>query len=377
MVSKDKISRNNSAIYKQDLNIVNISTFPISVNAFLTESGSKTVWTIDNNNISINPQESGTITIGFNPTTNDKFKNTLSIFIKDNPDPLIIPIIGEGCIPTIELSTSSIDFEKLLLNQQRTMKIELTNTGKIQANWRIKGGNTLGNNLTLTATEGAIKPSKSTSIEFTFSSSKPLILKKSIQIDVLDQNNARTFSSNHLNITGESFDVAFDLSFPKGMTHLNFGSVKVGQTKNLACFLKNQGRYPAKYKLTVNTKSKVGSLVKADPLEGTIPTGEKGVTLNFTFSSNKTLKLSNSKGISVHVYDSNTGTNEETAVVPIPVSVESVYSKFAFDPLKCEIQFGTVSMNTSSTRDLKSQITDFSHLNSRFHLSLQFHLPIH
>lgn len=95
------------------------------------------------------------------------------------------------------------------------MKIELTNNGKITANWRIKGGSNLGNNLTLSTSEGTLKPSKSTSIEITFGSSKPLIVKKSIQIEVLDQNKTRTFSINHVNITGEAFDVAFDLSFQK------------------------------------------------------------------------------------------------------------------------------------------------------------------
>lgn len=354
LLSKDKLNRNNSAIYKQDLTIVNTSAFSVNVNAFLHESGTKTVWTIENNSLEIDPNEKATVTIGFNPISVELYRNTLSILVKDNPEPLIFPITGEGCSPNIEISSTNIDFEKLLLNQERTMKLELTNKGKIGAFWRIKGGsNALGNNLTISSTEGQLKPSKTSSIEFTFGSPKPVIVKKSIQIDILDQNQSKVFMSHHVNLQAEAFDVSFELCFPKSLTHLMFGSVKVGQSKYLCCTLRNHGRYPAKYKLAVNGKSKVSSLIKVDPAEGTIPAGEKGVSLNFTFNSNKPLKLSNSRGINLHVFDSNTGTNEETAVIPIPVSVESVYSKFSFEPENDTIQFGIVQLNTNLTRELK------------------------
>ncbi|OHS93646.1 hypothetical protein TRFO_11642 [Tritrichomonas foetus] len=373
LITKEKLGRNVSALYKQDVNLVNKSSFPAEVTVLLAECGSKSVWTFENvihnskehslstsasissnnssssNSMVINPHETKTVKIGFNPNSVDRFHNTMSIFIKDNPEPIIIPIIGDGCCPVMEVSKTSLDFEKLLLKQVRTMKFEIKNTGKITACWRIKGGNNLGNCFTISQTEGMLYSTKSTPIEITFTSTKPVSVKKSLQIDILDQNKTRTFASQHVNVSAEAFDVAFEFTFPKNLSHLSFGSVKVGHVNQLTCFLKNKGRYPANYNITTG-KGQIKNLISIDLPSGTIPPGDKGINITFSLKSIQTQKLSNAKGLNLHIFDS--VSNEETASIPIPVSFESLYSKFSFEPENCLVSFGATSLNTTITKEL-------------------------
>ena len=75
-----------------------------------------------------------------------RFKDDLIVMIKDNPLPLIIPLICHGCRPIIDILGEGGDivkFDKLLLNQTGQRVIVIRNNGMIPAKWRLSGIDTV------------------------------------------------------------------------------------------------------------------------------------------------------------------------------------------------------------------------------------------
>lgn len=100
------------------------------------------------------------------------------ILIKDNPNPVILPLIAEGTLPLIEMNPNTVDFERCLLKQSKSIDVVLTNNGKIPCEWAIKHNTHLGPNITLSENEGTILPKNSSTLTVTFQSAKPLQYKK-------------------------------------------------------------------------------------------------------------------------------------------------------------------------------------------------------
>ena len=344
LLSKGTGKKDASSPYRQEVRLVNVSPFACEVSAFLTKQV-KGIWALENASMTIPPKQTGLLGILFNPTSQDQFRNSVSIQIKDNPDPLEFNVFGEGCNPAVDVVPNVIDFEKLLLNQVRTMKVSLKNVSKVTAFWRVKGTQP---GLEISPSEGLLYSGKSTSMSISFSSAKPVVLKKAIQIDVMDQNKTKTFSNQHVNVTAESFDVAFDFQFPKPMNHLKFGISKVSQEKSISCMLKNKGKYPTKFKAVV-AKGPLQSILSVTPNEGTVAVGDKGLAITFTFCAPTPMKFSNAKGISLKIFDSVSDT--QTAQIPIPFSAETVYSSYELSPLE-ELDFGAAALNTQVAKEL-------------------------
>lgn len=92
------------------------------------------------------------------PDAPQKFRDDLIVMVKDNPLPLIVPLICTGCRPTIEiLKEGEIQkFDKLLLNQAASKMITIKNTGMIGAKWKLTGLDTLPEEFTVTNTSGEL-----------------------------------------------------------------------------------------------------------------------------------------------------------------------------------------------------------------------------
>lgn len=342
-------TRNGQAAYKASLNLLNNSEFTVETRSDLKLSGNKVPWVIENPTQKIPPGETGNIVIGFNPSLVDTFRNRLTVMVKDNPEPLCLDLIGEGCIPACEISTTSLDFDKLLPGMSRTLSFNIKNTGKLSAFWKMKGGNVLGNNFTLTATEGLLTEGSSVTVEIKYQAEKAFVAKKTIQIDIFDVNKNRSFTSHHLNITAETFDVLFDLIYPKGMDHLNFGTLKVGQEKTLQCQLKNKGKYQSEFSIFTSKTFKYTNLFTITPKEGAIPTGDKLINVNFTFKCESSKKFTSCSGINLSLSDPIN--NKVTSTITIPFSVETVYSHFAISPDNF-LDFGPIPISTTISKEI-------------------------
>jgi hydrocephalus-inducing protein len=228
------------------------------------------------------------------------------------------------------------------------LTIDLRNVSRIPAVWRLKRTKELGPVVTFTEQEGKLNPRASFVIRVTFTSPKPVIVKKSAQIEIVDKEQQRIFATIPVNITAEAFDVAIDFQYPKGFDHLQFGSLKVLQPRAIACQLKNKGKFPVKFAITYDSQA-AQQLITVNPLEGTVQTGEKPVNLNFTFKASKVVIYTNAKGLTLSISDPITNTS--TGKITLPFSCETVYSQFSISPTR-RLQFGAVCANTATQKQL-------------------------
>jgi len=342
IISKDKSGKTGPVVYQQSIHITNISSFPTEIICQISNTAHKNVWLIDNNHFVLSPHESIDVTIGFNPSVPDHYRALMGIFIKDHPEPLSFIIDAVGCVPSLDVSSNSIDFDKILCNQSKTMKLDFKNPSLIPSFWRVKGGNTLGNCFLMNHIEGLMNPHSSNSFELTFKSLKSICIKKSINIDIMDKSKSKVFSSIPISIIAEAFESSFDIVYPKGDSLLNFHEIKVNKQSTLPILIKNKGKYPISFKIFFG-KSPLKQYISFDNMEGQIPSCEKSFCINATFNSENSILVDNDKSITIKIED--LSTNTELAVLPIPITAHVLFSSFSLSPSEC-LDLGEIQTNT-------------------------------
>ncbi|OHT12584.1 hypothetical protein TRFO_03593 [Tritrichomonas foetus] len=351
LICKDKAVKGQMQ-YKTTMKIANNSTFNADCQAvfqFNNKEAGKGIWSVEPSNFSIQPSSSVELSIGFHPSSLEVFKTKLVIFIKDNPEPFYVNFVGDSSQPSAETSTTSIDFEKLLVGNEKSKKFEIKNVGKLPLSWRLKGFQQLQPNVTFSILEGNLQHSKSVNIVVKFSSNKPIQLKKPVQIEILDIEKVRTFSTLNLNIAAESFDVNFDVLFPKGQNDsFDFGMLKVNQTKSISINLRNRGKYPVNYKFNI-TNQDVNRYLKISQPDGTVNNQDKGCQVTFTFNSSCVINFHNMKCITLTVVDSQT--KATTASLTYAMNAATSYSMFSLSSSKA-LQYGTVASNVLHHKEI-------------------------
>lgn len=348
LICKERTSKNQPATYRKQLSFVNTSPFATDVILSVPETGVKVPWLVETPSLHIPAGETGIATIGFNPTSSERYKTTLHVLVKDNPEPFEYNLMGDGCTPIVEVAVTSLDFGKVLLNREQTLPVEMKNSGRVPACWRVRGAQQLPACFKLSGSEGVIGAKTKGTLTITFVSPKPQVVKKPIQIDIMDKNKQKTFMSYHITVTAESFNINFDFAYPKGMDHLDFGTMKVGETQTLSCVLKNKGRYPATFKLLTIGKL-IREVLHVTPTEGTVPPGDKGVTINFTLKDNTSRSSQRAKGIALQVSD--VKTRALITSIPVPFSYSCSYSSWNISPAN-KLDFQSLRIGAVESREL-------------------------
>ncbi|EAY22120.1 hypothetical protein TVAG_457560 [Trichomonas vaginalis G3] len=346
ILQKEKMLKSDGSKVKKYLNITNKSVFVTTVNAVLMKPAPKGVWSIDTNTFDIDPGESCSICVTFSPIQIGTFENVIGIYIRDNPEPLFLPIFATCLVPALKFSCNSLDFDKIITNQVSQREIMIQNDENVAAYWRIKGGNTLGKIFTIAPLEGFLNPNTKSKISLQFSSPKQILFKKSISIEIMDKTKLRTFDTKNINIIAEAYDVNFAIEYQENSSSLDFGIMKVGQSKTVSLVMKTLGKYPILYKFMLDNSKEFLQNMKLSSMNGGVQPN-KNQEIQFTFTATKMKKFNQTKGISVLINDTLTGS--EIALVQIPFSAQSVYSSFEISP-KNEIDFQTIPIMKSNTK---------------------------
>ena len=347
LVTKEKAGKNATGVYKQQMKLVNNSVFPAEIQISLADTPGKSPWSLDQASLFLAPGDLGLVNICFHPTSSDTFRTTVRVFIKDNPEPYSFGCVAIGCTPTMELSQQQLDFEKLLVHQTRTMELEVRNTSKIPISWRIKAANQLGL-FEFDLTEGTLAPRASYTLRVHYMSDKQQALKKAVQFEVLDKNKVKVYQVRQVVLIAESFDVNFDIIYPKGMDLLNFGTFKVFEGKQLTCTLRNRGKYPALFKFT-HIRPNLRKVLTVQPNEGTIPPGDKGINVVMTFNAKRTYDMVSTRVLGITVLDSIS--QSEILNMTISATAKAVFTEYSLEPAQC-LDFGAVPVNTTATKNL-------------------------
>ncbi|OHT07738.1 hypothetical protein TRFO_24017 [Tritrichomonas foetus] len=346
VIGKER-TKNQPFQYRQSMKFVNDSPFETEVSAFLRESGPKSIWKLEDSSLVIPPGESKEMFICFHPVVPETYKNVVDIYVKDNPEPFSYTFVGVACSPSLELSTTSLDFEKLLLKQEKKMEIILNNPNPIPAIWRLNKPNQLQGLFSFSDVEGTVPARNKGKLYVTYTSSKPQVIKKQIQLEVLDNTKTKTYNSHHITLMAESFDVTFDFLYPKGFDHINIGTMKVGQSKTFNCTLKNRGKYPSNFSFAFS-KPAYARAITVKPDTGTLGPNEKPLNVVFTVCTNKVLHLNHQTACVLTVSDAISGT--EMAKIDVKMTIDSVFSEYTIDQKEL-IDFGSLSTGKSTTKD--------------------------
>jgi len=344
LLSKDKYSKGMVFPYKANLQLRNTSSFNIEISASINESNYRNTWFIENSIQVIKPGDTGLLTISLLPSNIDTIKSIICITIKDNPDPLSFLFLAECVAPSVEISTSIIDFEKCSIKSSKEIPVVLKNNGKIPVSFVLKNTSHLGSSFSFSSNEGALMKGGSHELIVKFSPNKTFSIKKPFQIDIYDSNKAKLFSSSIINVLAEGYDTSYEFLTPMKNNSLIFGLVKVGSVKNISCTIKNKGKYPIQYEFDLHGRQAV-NLLKVSPTNGIISPGDKTLSIVVQFSSTKTMTIDSDKLLSLRLIDPVNG--GIIHAYPIPISAEVLMNSYSIEPLI--VDFGVIPINAMKT----------------------------
>lgn len=286
IVTKDKPLKNLPGQYHTIVNVNNTTSLPCEVITSVVDSNTKQSWVIEPEKMKLGPDQKGEIIVSVYPQAPGQYKLVLALYCKDNPEPFIIPFVAEAISPTLELNPPVVEFGRVLLKTQGTQDIALTNTENVPLLYHIKKTEPF----TFSSYSGTIEPQSTEVISASFISSKPIVLKKHINIDIFDSKKTRSYTPAQLTLNVEAFDGSVELTYPNKLTGLHFGTLKVGETRTLAIHIKNKGKFIGEY--SVNMKSKY---IIPSSIQGILNPGEKASSIVFTFRADGVMNTNNAK----------------------------------------------------------------------------------
>lgn len=93
----------------------------------------------------------------------------------------------------------------------------LRNSTLLPVAWKLNGLDNLGDDFSVSVTNGVIDPLNEFGLQLHFRAVKPVNVKKVLRLEVSDSNSVLGLShAENISIQAEAYDVALDMSFPKG-----------------------------------------------------------------------------------------------------------------------------------------------------------------
>jgi len=115
--NEDSVKQMNSSVFR----ITNAGKYKCNIEFELSSTihvdnpeYKKDVFLIEPASMELNLDETGDIRVWALPDVDQKFRDDLICMIKDNPTPMIIPMMCQGAKPLIEIDQKRVEFERLL-----------------------------------------------------------------------------------------------------------------------------------------------------------------------------------------------------------------------------------------------------------------------
>ncbi|CAG5085222.1 Oidioi.mRNA.OKI2018_I69.PAR.g10844.t1.cds [Oikopleura dioica] len=306
------------------------------------------VFTLEPFNMNLAPFEKKILTINAFPKSSGTHDDALIVCVSDNPVPAIFPVQVTGVRPEVQISWNGegkpINFGKVLLHRLSSQILHLFNPTDLPINWRIEGLDNLGDEFSRNCDSGTINPKETFDFILDFRALKAQNHKRNIRLVVSDTDNIiGDCQSETIPVFAEAYDVAMDMSFPKGCDGgLEFGTIKVHDEMKQVCTLKNRGRYEISFKFTLEDhlfNSELSRFFKIMPQQGSLLPNDRPMQVNIVFNPPEEFHLANLPIIKCHVIEAVIG--ETIAAIPIKVSARSVFSQYVITPSK-DVNFGPV-----------------------------------
>ncbi|KAM3920677.1 hydrocephalus-inducing protein homolog [Leptodactylus fuscus] len=359
--SREKYKAGQYPENMEKVTISNVSPLESEVTFCFQYDMKAATFILDPPTMSLKPKEKQELSIWAYPTTPGVFEDNIVCCIKDNPEPVIFHVCCRGVRPELELDRKQVHFEKILLHRKDTKTVFLRNSTFLPAAWRVTGLENLGDDFSVSQDQGIVAPRSEYGLQLHFKAAKAINIKKFIRLEVSDvENILGIVQLENIQVFAESYDVALDISFPKGTDGgLDFGVVKVLEETKHTLSLKNKGKYEIGFSFSLEAPAPgmpdLNSIFSILPQKGTLSPNERASQVQIVFQAKKEVQIMDKPILKCQVIEPNLSDVGETiASIPIRVSVSSAFAKYHLSP-SSDINFGAMVMGS---RKLCSFILD-------------------
>ena len=341
----------------ETITILNNSPMEAHITFSYLSDPNATTFLLEPHSMVLKPGESQPLTMWAYPKTPGKYEDSLVCCIKENPEPVTFKVITHGVRPELELDHKTVQFEKVLLHRKETRTVYLRNSALLPVAWKLNGLDNLGDDFSVSVSSGVIEPMNEFGLQIHFRAIKPVNVKKIIRIEVSDANSVLGLShAENISIQAEAYDVALDMSFPKGADGgLDFGSMRVGEEVKQTCTLKNKGKYEIGYHFIFDVgdakvPSNIAELFNVVPNRGSLVPSDRPTQVQVTFKSKDDMSIKELPILKCQIIEPTMGEEGEIiASIPVKISAKSLYSKYYIYPVN-DINFGAVLVNQKKSR---------------------------
>ncbi|XP_068116429.1 hydrocephalus-inducing protein homolog [Hyperolius riggenbachi] len=346
--SREKYKAGQYPENMEKLTIFNESPMESEITFCFQHDVKATTFILDPPTMTLKPNEKQELSIWAYPTSPGLFEDNIVCCIKDNPEPAIFHLCCRGVRPELELDRKQVHFEKILLHRKDTKTVFLRNSTFLPAAWRVTGLENLGDDFSVSQDQGIVAPRSEYGLQLHFKSAKPINMKKFIRLEVSDvENILGIVQLENIHVFAESYDVALDITFPKGTDGgLDFGVVKVTDEAKHILSLKNKGKYEIGFSFSLEapnpTMPDLESIFSILPQKGTLSPSDRATQVQIIFQAKKEVQIADKPILKCQVIEPNLSEGGETiASIPIRVSACSAFSKYRLTP-SSDINFGAM-----------------------------------
>ncbi|XP_075290236.1 hydrocephalus-inducing protein homolog isoform X2 [Opisthocomus hoazin] len=310
---------------------------------------------LDPPSMRLKAKEKQELSIWAYPTSAGLVEDNLVCCVKENPEPVVFRLCCEGVQVELGVSPKQLHFDKLLLHRRDSKTLVLRNSTPLPVAWQLRGLEKLGEDFSVSLREGIVGPRAEFGVHLYFKATKPLSIKKTIQLEVSDVENVLGIvQTENIQVLAETYDVALDISISKGADgRVDFGILKVLDDAKQVLTLKNKGKYEIAYSFKLETAvaniRDLASHFTLQPQKGVLPVSKCGVQVQLLFHPKMEMDIEDKPILQCQVIEPSICKGGETiAVIPVRVSAKSVFSKYSIYPASL-INFGAMVNGTRKT----------------------------
>ena len=333
----------------EDLTILNDSPLQARVNFKFKDDNSAHTFLLEPPSFTLNPGDKGKLSIWAYPKHPHEFLDTLLCYIDNNPNPVSFKLRAICVKPELKLDRNDFKFDKVLLHRKESRQIFLKNMTLLPVSWKLATGErataaeTDADIYSFNQEQGIVEPLTEFPLVCYFRSPRPAVIKKTLRLEIYSLDSSIGLLTNeNLTLQVEAYDVALDISFPKGSDgKLDFSPVRIYEETKQVCHIKNKGKYELHFQFDFETINGVSmkECFEVNPFKGALQAGEKAQPVTFIFNPKQAFNLNNICAMRCHVIDPTYG--EIIASIPIHVQAQAVFSEFKVHPVS-DINFGPV-----------------------------------
>nr|CAD7396122.1 unnamed protein product [Timema poppensis] len=271
------------------------------------------------------------------------------------PNTLLVQVICNVVKFEFEIDTRNISFDHTLLHHKDVKTLNLINKCPVPLVWKFFGIDTLKEEFEISVIEGFLGPHDKKEVKFTHLASRvQVISKKPLKLEVfIDEGLMEPVFSEIIYLSAETFDVSVDVQFAQSdVNQVDFGKIQVGHESKQTLTLKNRGKYDITFNAVIINDpsvnvSNIEDLIKLNTFSGTLAHGEKPFIIQVIAKPEIELEISSVPLLKFSIFHSQYK-NTIVAVIPVCVSLTSVYARFKILPLP-DINFGPMVVGSKKT----------------------------